>query len=129
MKKKTVLLVDDDVIYLNVMKERFENMGCVVLTALNGNIALDMIEDFVFGDKCLCACVIDLHMDTMNGEDAVRLLRLCESEAPLFKRTFMVCVTADSNANERSVDSGMDAFFVKPLTDDDMCSILTLGDV
>lgn len=64
VKKHTILLVDDEEANLRVMSSLLSNK-CNILTALNGQIALEMIEDL--GDQELSMIISDQRMPQMTG--------------------------------------------------------------
>ena len=69
MKEFNLLVVDDDRIYLDMVKELFEYAGLKVLCADSGEEALEMIKEKPFG-----LIFTDFDMPRMNGiELAVRI--------------------------------------------------------
>lgn len=70
MSKIKVLIVDDEVDYLGLMRERIESWGYDVGTATNGKDALAMIK----GDKPDIV-VLDYLMPDMNGTEVLRQIR------------------------------------------------------
>lgn len=64
VKKHTILLVDDEEANLRVMSSLLSNK-CNIMTALNGQIALEMIEDL--GSQELSMIISDQRMPQMTG--------------------------------------------------------------
>lgn len=64
VKKHTILLVDDEEANLRVMSSLLSNK-CNIMTALNGQIALEMIENL--GDQELSMIISDQRMPQMTG--------------------------------------------------------------
>lgn len=42
--KKTILVVDDEQVILDILKRRFERMGFVVITAASGTLGIELIK-------------------------------------------------------------------------------------
>ncbi|PIE70940.1 MAG: hypothetical protein CSA22_05955 [Deltaproteobacteria bacterium] len=68
----TVLLVDDEHMLVDVGKEMLEKMGASVITALSGEDALRVYDQY--GDK-IDLVILDLVMPGMDGEAVFRALR------------------------------------------------------
>ncbi len=67
---KTILLVDDEVQFLKMVKIRLEANGYAVVTASDGQEGVTMAKQYL-PDLIL----IDIMMPNMNGGDAVRMLK------------------------------------------------------
>jgi CheY-like chemotaxis protein len=68
----TVLVIDDDALYLSAISEMLKEGGLEVLTATNGVKGLDMLR--YTGDK-VNVVLLDYNMPTINGEDTLRHMR------------------------------------------------------
>jgi len=76
MRVDRVLLVDDEVDFVEALAERMRTRGLEVATAYDGQMAVDLVRDFDFD-----AIVLDL---AMPGEDGIETLtRLREFDATL----------------------------------------------
>jgi DNA-binding NtrC family response regulator len=72
MSESTVLLVDDEVDFVEVLAERLEARGLTVDTAENGELALEKA-----GERPFDAIVLDMAMPGMNGIETLEgLLRI-----------------------------------------------------
>ena len=72
MSESTVLLVDDEVDFVEVLAERLEARGLAVDTAENGEVALEKAEKRPFD-----AILLDMAMPGMDGIQTLkRLLRI-----------------------------------------------------
>ena len=83
-----VMVVEDDVMLLTALEEKFKHEGFTVLTSPNGKEALDKIIDF--NPNIL---ILDLMMPIMDGKIMLQKLR----EIPQFKQLPVIILT---NAGE-----------------------------
>ena len=86
MAKRKILLVDDEVDFLEIMKIRLEANGYEVITANNGKEALDIFKN----DKP-AALLLDIMMPEIDGLSVLRQIRAQDAIVPIF------IVTAFSN--------------------------------
>ncbi len=77
---RTVLLVDDETMVLEVGKAILQRLGHEVITAQNGDEALD--QYLRQGDNIGCV-VLDLTMPGMDGQETFRQLRKLAPEIPV----------------------------------------------
>ncbi|MCU0846867.1 MAG: PAS domain S-box protein [Spirochaetes bacterium] len=68
----TVLLVDDEESVLQVGKRMLEKIGFSVITACNGNDAMNILAGQTSGIRCI---ILDLTMPMMSGEETFEALR------------------------------------------------------
>ena len=83
-----VMVVEDDVMLLSALEEKFKHEGFTVLTSSNGQDALEKIIDF--NPNIL---ILDLMMPVMDGKIMLQKLR----EMPQFKQLPVIILT---NAGE-----------------------------
>ncbi|MBN2343549.1 MAG: response regulator [Deltaproteobacteria bacterium] len=74
----TILVVDDEKVVLEVAQSMLTSLGYCVVTAMNGQEALD-----VFRQHPVDCVVLDLVMPVMNGEDTFAALREMEANIPV----------------------------------------------
>jgi two-component system alkaline phosphatase synthesis response regulator PhoP len=86
MAKRRILLVDDEVDFIDLMKTRLEANGFEVITANNGKEALDRFRS----DKP-DALLLDIMMPEMDGLSVLKEIRAENAVIPVF------IVTAFSN--------------------------------
>ena len=104
----TILVADDNALSRELICELLEASGHVVLEALNGAEALDLIRrfphDLVF---------LDLQMPVQDGFGVIRELR---NEAR-FQKLPVVAVTASAmiGDRERAIAAGFDSYIAKPI--------------
>ena len=104
----TILVADDNALSRELIRELLEGSGHVVLEAVNGRIALDLIRryrpDLVF---------LDLQMPLQDGFSVIHALR---KEGP-FQKLRVVAVTASAmlGDRERAIAAGFDSYIAKPM--------------
>ena len=107
-----VLLVDDNEINREVGTELLESMGLYVETAINGEVAVDMV--FNAESKGYYSLVfMDLQMPVMDGYDATRNIMKNDN----FNQLPIVAMTADvmEGVKEKCLELGMKDFVSKPI--------------
>ena len=106
MSGKKVLVVDDDVKTVELVKLYLNRDGYRVLTAYNGNDALQIARE-----SHPDLIVLDLMLPGMNGLDVCRILRQ-ESEVPIIMLTAMT--TDDDRLTGLNI--GADDYVTKPFS-------------
>ncbi len=103
-----VLLVDDNEINQDVVKELLHLVGTKVITADNGQHALDLLDRLPFD-----AVLMDVQMPVMDGLEATRRLRLQDR----FTHLPIIALTASalSGDRERCLAVGMNDYISKPI--------------
>jgi two-component system alkaline phosphatase synthesis response regulator PhoP len=106
MSGKKVLVVDDDVKTVELVKLYLNRDGYRALTAYNGNDALQIARE-----SRPDLIVLDLMLPGMNGLDVCRVLR-AESDVPI------IMLTALTTDNDRltGLDLGADDYVTKPFS-------------
>ena len=115
----TVLIVDDEQhirLLIEQALEELEDDGVELLTAPDGEVALDVVRnqspDLVF---------LDVTMPKLNGFDACNAIK---HELGLTE-TFVCMLTAKGQAydRERGLEAGADLFLTKPFDPDELLEI------
>lgn len=78
----SVLLIDDDLEYLDILSERLTIRGMEVATAESGVAALDLVRKSYFD-----VLVLDLQMPTMDGLQVLEQLAAIKPEQPVLLLT------------------------------------------
>jgi len=114
-----VLLVDDNLINLKLAKTLLEIQSIQVVTAEDGQQAIDITKDQYFH-----LILMDLHMPKLNGFAAAKAIR--HSENPCHKTT-IVALTANAMPEEQLqvFDSGMNDILLKPITEQQLLDVFT----
>lgn len=116
-----ILLVEDNEINRNIVREMLESEGALVTEAINGQEAVR-----VAGGDRFSAILMDISMPVMNGVDATRQIR---SQVGLNKETPILALTAHAMAEEHEqfMDAGMQGCLNKPVSQSSLA--LALRDV
>ena len=109
----TILVADDNFFSRELMRDLLEASGHVILEAVNGRNALDLIRrsrpDLVF---------LDLQMPLQDGFNVIRELR----DDSRFRKLPVVALTASAmiGDRERAIEAGFDSYISKPI---DVCEV------
>jgi CheY-like chemotaxis protein len=103
-----VLVVDDDRDIRDVLSEVLGDAGYAVITARNGQEALDHL---VVGGVRPAVILLDLMMPVMNGWE----FRARQVTQPELIAIPVVAISADRDARKRADTLGLAAFIPKPL--------------
>ena len=104
-KKKTILIIDDDVHIRRILEIKIKHSGYDTLTAKNGKQGLEIIQD-----QKPDAVISDLNMPRLDGE------ALCKLTDPIKKdRPFLtIIITARINPQEQKwIDEMIDTIFME----------------
>jgi DNA-binding response OmpR family regulator len=109
MAEVTVLVVDDDPVIMRLLEVNFEMEGYAVLTATDGQQALDQIAS-----KAPDLVVCDIMMPVVNGLEVVERLRQSGDEK--LERLPVILLSAKAQASEvqKGLDVGADDYITKP---------------
>ena len=107
-----VLVVDDHPVNREVLVRQLDLIG---LAADSANDGIEGLEAWAAGQYT--AVLADIHMPRMDGYELARRIRAAEAEGRKKGRTPVVAVTANAmkGEEERCIESGMDAYLVKPV--------------
>jgi len=82
VKKLKILLVDDEPMFIEMIKARLEANDCHVESASNGKEALEKIESNSFG-----GVLLDILMPVLDGMATLEILRKKDKDLPVFMLT------------------------------------------
>ena len=110
-KGKRILMVDDYELNLRIGVLQFQAQGMVVDTALNGQIAVNMIR--ANGADAYDFVLMDVQMPVMDGYEATSIIR----KLPGGDKLKIIAYSANAFAEDRekSLKAGMDGHIAKPL--------------
>ena len=114
-----ILLVEDNTVNRLVVERMLIKFGFDVVTATNGRLALDFLDDAAQGRPDLV--LMDVQMPVMDGLEATRRIRAGEQAAG-GRRLPVVALTANAFEQDRSacIEAGMDDFLTKPVNADQL---------
>jgi two-component system, sensor histidine kinase len=102
-----VLVVDDNVVNLVIMRKFLTKMGIEAEVVSNGREAIALVKDHHFD-----VIFMDIQMPEMDGLTATRCIRAMD----LAVQPFIIALTANAfeTDRERSLQAGMNEFLSKP---------------
>ncbi|MDQ7048125.1 MAG: transporter substrate-binding domain-containing protein [Enterobacterales bacterium] len=108
LKGKKILLVDDNDVNLMVARMILSNAGMEIVTARNGQEAIDHLNEFTFD-----AVLMDIQMPIMDGYTATKYIRkeMSLTDLPIIA----VSANVMKKDLQKSMASGMNAHIGKPL--------------
>ena len=114
LKGKRILIVEDNELNREIIQTILEDYGILTETAVDGQMAVEMMKDSVPGYYNMI--FMDIMMPRMNGLEATRQIR--RLPRPDCKTIPIVAMTANAFAEEQkqSIASGMNAHLSKPLS-------------
>lgn len=112
-----ILLVEDNLLNQQIVKEMLENAGLRVTIANNGEEAINALETLMFD-----AVLMDIQMPKMDGYEAIRQIR----KNQCFKDLPVVAMTAHDRKGdkEKCLKAGMNEYLTKPIDQDRLLSTL-----
>jgi CheY-like chemotaxis protein len=115
---QTVLVVDDDVRNIFALSSVLERRGMKVLTATNGNEAIDILDN----QSNMAIVLMDIMMPDMDGYETMRVIR----EKPALRRLPIVALTAKAMKGDREkcLEAGASDYLAKPVNTEQLLSVL-----
>ena len=106
---KKILIADDEPDILEIIKFNLQTEGYEVLTAKNGDEAIDQARKYLPD-----LIILDIMMPGKNGIDVCNILRM----QPAFKETLIVFLSAlsDEGTEIRGLETGADDYLTKPIS-------------
>lgn len=106
--KKKILIADDELDILEILKFNLEAEGFTVETAKDGGFAIEKAKSFMPD-----LVILDIMMPVKNGIEVCNTLRML----PDFKDTLIIFLTAisDDTTEVKGLESGADDFLTKPI--------------
>jgi two-component system, OmpR family, alkaline phosphatase synthesis response regulator PhoP len=106
---KKILIADDEPDILEIIQYNLQNEGYEVITAKNGNEAIDQAKRFTPD-----LIILDIMMPGKNGIEVCNILRM----QPAFNDTLIIFLTAlsDEGTEVKGLETGADDFITKPVS-------------
>jgi len=117
VKKKSILLVDDDKSILEVFRVIFEDEGYVVDTAETGMEALRKVEAQFYH-----LALLDIKLPDMDGTELLSKLR--NSPASINMMCIMITGYPSLDNAAKSLNIGADAYVMKPVNPEELLKIV-----
>jgi len=103
---KTILVVDDEPVVVEITKRKLEDRGYEVFTAGNGNEALEQLKS-----KLPNLILLDIQMPEMNGYTFV----IEKAKFPEYANIPVIVLTAYNEMEPLFMRHGIKAYLLKPL--------------
>jgi CheY-like chemotaxis protein len=110
--KKSILVVEDNIIAAKSAQIMFEMLGCQVELVEDGEKAIQLVREKYYDGICM-----DIGLPTISGTEACRAIREHEAKNNL-KPIPIVAVTGNNSPEEKKeyLKAGMQEVIDKPLT-------------
>lgn len=115
-KGKVILVVEDDEISLEFLKELFEPFEVNLLSAYNGKDAIDICKE----NKDIELVLMDVQLPIMNGREAMLEIKKFRPDLPFIAQTAF----AMSGDRERYLDDGFDNYISKPINVQELLTLV-----
>jgi CheY-like chemotaxis protein len=116
LKDLSVLVAEDDEINYIYIREIFRGTGAVILHAVNGKEAVEMVQN---NDK-IDIVLIDIKMPVMNGYDAIKKIRELRPHLPIIAQT----AYALSDEMLKALNAGSNDYISKPFKKDQLLDLV-----
>ena len=107
----SVLLIDDDVELVEMLKEYLEQEGFAIQTAHDGALGAQMVQQYESNHAPFDIVVLDVMMPKLNGIDALKRIRQT-SQVPVI----MLTARGDNTDRILGLELGADDYVPKPST-------------
>tara|TARA_R110002126_G_scaffold239409_2_gene382737 strand:- start:28289 stop:31063 length:2775 start_codon:yes stop_codon:yes gene_type:complete len=111
-----ILLVDDDERNLFALKEIFDAVQALIITASNGKEAVELYR--AYPETALI--IMDMMMPVMNGYDATQVIRKMNTVVPIIALT----AKAMKGEREKCMESGCTDYLAKPVDVQQLLSLV-----
>ena len=113
MPAKKVLVVDDEMHILRIVKYKLESAGYNVLTALNGTDAIELART-----EKPALIFLDIMMPGINGYEVCQTLK----NDPQTKDIIIIMLTAKGQESDKikGLEVGVDEYITKPFSPQDL---------
>jgi CheY-like chemotaxis protein len=114
---KTILIVDDEEINLDMISSVLQGSGYAVFRAEDARTALNIVEE---EKSNISAILMDLNMPKSDGFTAIKTLK----GTKLFKSIPIMALTVSSDKESvlKAISSGADDYLTKPFDTDELLS-------
>lgn len=117
-----VLVVEDHVVNMNIMRAYLEDAGVIMTGATNGAEAVEIIENCEEWEFDLI--LMDIQMPVMNGLDAARNIRKLGTDYSRKVPIYALTANAFADDVKMALDSGMNGHISKPVQIEKLYSLI-----
>lgn len=107
-KKPTIIAIDDEIAFIEVLKDYFGLRGYNIMTASNAALGIELINS-----NKPDVVMLDLKMPGINGDEALKLIK---SKWPKTKVIFITAFDDAGKTKARMLNAGAYAYVDKPLS-------------
>ncbi len=111
---KVILAVEDDDVSLEFFKELFEPYEIVLLSANNGQTAIELCKSQPKIDLVL----MDVQLPVLNGKEAMKQIKKIRPDLPVIAQTAF----AMAGDREAYINEGFDDYIAKPINVQELIS-------
>ncbi|MCQ2409876.1 MAG: response regulator [Clostridia bacterium] len=123
LKGKKILLVEDNELNREIATEILEEVGIIIDTAEDGDIAVEKIEHAEDGQYDLI--LMDIQMPRMNGYEATKAIRKLPSQYAVSVPIIAMTANAFDEDKKNAVAAGMNGHIAKPIDVPKLMATLT----
>lgn len=113
---KVFLVVEDDEISLEFLKELFEPYKVKLISAFNGKDAIEACRR----DSDIDMVLMDVQLPVMNGREAMKEIKKLRPDLPVIAQTAF----AMSGDREKYMRDGFDNYISKPINVQELISLI-----
>ncbi len=115
-ERKTILVVEDDEISLEFLKELFEPYKIKIIAVLNGKEAIEICKT----NSEINLVLMDVQLPVLNGREAMKEIKKNRPNLPVIAQTAF----AMSGDREKYLNEGFDSYISKPINLQELLSII-----
>lgn len=115
-KGKTFLLVEDDEVSIEFIKELFDPYEVELICVDNGQKAIETFRN----NSAIDLILMDVQLPVLNGRDAMKQIKEINPDIPIIAQTAF----AMSGDRERYLKEGFDAYISKPINVNEMIMLV-----
>ncbi len=121
MKRKSILVIEDEADIRSSLEEALELESYPVLTASNGRTALDMLDQYQKKDELPGLILLDISMPEMSGLE----FREKQMANPEFAKIPVVLMSAATDTQKSAEFMGLSGYLKKPMEIEELYSIVS----
>lgn len=113
---KTILVVEDDEISLEFLKELFDPYKINIIEVINGKEAIEICKT----NPDIDIVLMDVQLPVLNGRDAMKEIKKIRPDLPVIAQTAF----AMSGDREKYLKEGFNSYISKPINLQELISIV-----